>query len=1367
ENYPIAEELKQSTKERGLPLEITSMETREQTNYPFNIIIVPGKSIKIAFSYNTSVYDNVYVENIKLHFNEIITRVTENYRILLKDIQIISGKEKRQILYEFNDTSADYPSDKTIHRLFEAQVQRTPDNICAVGSCQLAVGKEKIKTKKETVQITYRELNEKSNRLAYLLQSKGAQPGTIVAIMVERSVEMITGLLGILKTGAAYLPTDPDYPKERIHYMLKDSNAGILLLDHQSETRISKSKTKPNDITPVGVNHLAPVVFDHNSNDQKQVNGAVVLNLNSSNFETDSKFGFSESELALKAPGNRNPATGLAYIIYTSGTTGNPKGVAVNHKSLVNYINWRLENYRYSPKDVTLQLLSYNFDGFASNFYSGLLSGGKLVMVSKEIILDYRIIVGIIYKKYVTNTSLVPAMYRYLLENSAGKQLESLRFVVLAGESASAALVEKSKAMNPGIRLINEYGPTEATITTAVNTALTENGTAIIGRPIANISIYILTKHLKLQPVGVPGELCISGTGISRGYLNNPEMTSEKFINHKFQAPNDTKAKKSPGPKVQTKALLELSRKFAPGGSVPPRVPGPPEARLYRTSDLARWLPDGNIEFLGRVDQQVKIRGLRIELGEIESRLLTHPEIKEAVILKNEDNTGDNFLCAYYEESSTRQPASGLKEYLAQFLPDYMLPAYFIKLEKIPLTPNGKIDRKALAKYPTPNPGSHTHSAPRNKTEDKLNRIWADILGTQKQNIGIDDDFFQLGGHSLRATAMSARIHKEFNVKLPLTEIFKNPTIRTLSGSLKEYDPDKYVTIQPAEKKDYYISSAAQKRLYVLQQMELENTAYNMPQTIPLAEDTDPGRLEEVFIKLIRLHESLRTTFHMIADPVTPGGVSPVTPGGVSQVTPGREIPVQKVHTTIPFKIEIIRPPTDGSAGDQLTAAQRTFLRPFDLTQAPLLRVGILKVKDTTTDPTTSPENLPQTGEFLLLDMHHIITDGTSQEILTNQFFALYNGESFPPLKLQYRDYAEWQNSNIQKELVKRQEKYWKKIFVGELPVLELPWDYPRPVIQSFEGHHISFRLNQAETGCIKETANQNGTTLYMTILSIFTILLSKLSGQEDIIVGTPTEGRRHADLENIIGMFVNTLAMRNYPDGRKTFKKYLNEIKKNTLQAFENQDYQFEDVVDRLSVRRDTGRNPIFDVMFNLLNQVEYKKQNMSTPSTLSIKSGTVGTSKFDLTLSATDTGERIHLHFEYCTKLFKEETIKKFITYFKGILQAVSNAPHQKISDIEIITEEEKKQILYDFNDTAADYPRNKTIHRLFEEQVEKTPDNTATVGNGKPVGSGRLAVGKQKIKDKKEIKEQLPQIGPAPGVGGIHESPLQHPQYTVQLT
>ncbi|MCP4147702.1 MAG: amino acid adenylation domain-containing protein, partial [bacterium] len=787
--------------------------------------------------------------------------------------------------------------------------------------------------------------------------------------------------------------------------------------------------------------------------------------------------------------GNQYPISNLAYIIYTSGTTGKPKGVLIEHNSIVNTLTWRKNNYKFSEKDVVLQMASYSFDSSVEDIFTTLSSGSRLIILPGEKRLDFEYLKITILRETVSHLLLVPNFYQSLL-NEIPDTLTGLDFITVAGDGFTGELVRDHFEKLKGVKLFNEYGPTENSVCSTVYEFAPDRDRVLIGNPIHNVNCFITDKNNQLVPVGVAGELCLSGEGLSRGYLNNPELTAGKF----------------------TKAGIRH-----PASNI----------TLYQTGDLARWLPDGNIEFLGRIDNQVKIRGFRIEIGEIENCLLSHPEIKEAVALTFESEEGDKSLCAYYVAESTQQPTStpqppagtkhqpsGIRTYLSKFLPDHMIPSFFIKLEKIPLTPHGKIDRKALSQFQISNIQFPPHIAPRDELEKKMAAIWADILGIAREEIGIDCDFFQIGGHSLKATIMTARIHKGFNIKLPLAEIFKNPSIRTLTDTIRRKKAgttqcvnETFVAIKPAEKKEFYILASAQKRLYVLQQMELESTAYNMPLAIPLTPvtpgrvspvtsgATDLVRLEETIRELIRRHDSLRTSFHTLTDN-----------------------PVQVIHDTVEFEIEYYN--REGS---------KKFIRPFELPKAPLLRVGIVEI--TGTDNTIHEQ-------YMLLDMHHIITDGTSQEVLAKELFTLYAGEDLPPLKLQYRDYAEWQNSREQKELMKQQEEFWLNQFCDELPILNLPTDYIRPVMRSFEGNKISFALNKHETGYLKETAKENRTTLYMIILSIFTILLSKLSGQEDVIVGTPTAGRRHADLENIIGMFVNTLAMRNYPEGGKTIKE-------------------------------------------------------------------------------------------------------------------------------------------------------------------------------------------------------------------------------------
>jgi acyl carrier protein len=716
--------------------------------------------------------------------------------------------------------------------------------------------------------------------------------------------------------------------------------------------------------------------------------------------------------------------------------------------------------------------------------------------------------------------------------------------------------------------------------------------------------------------VGLTGEICIGGIGLSTGYLNNPGLTIEKFL--KLRGASE----------------------------------GATLSNLYRTGDLGRWLAGGSIQFLGRIDHQVKIRGLRIELGEIEDQLLKHPAIKEAVVTVIENETGGNYLCAYIVAVSPGSLDDLLKEnlnmYLSRYLPDYMIPAYFLEIEALPLTPSGKIDRKAL---PLPGVGQFpaAYVPPGTPTGETLAAIWGELLGIDKNHISIDTNFFEMGGHSLTAVIMLSRVHKELNVRIPLAEMFKAPTIRSLAKYIYKSEEERYASIEPVEKKDYYILSSAQKRLYILQQMELASTAYNMPQIIPLAEEPGINQLEQTFIQLIHRHESLRTSFHMVQD-----------------------VPVQKVHEKVEFEIEYkeVEVEVKVEEGGQSTESAfhapcsmlhansiKAFVRPFDLSRAPLVRGLVAQHQD---------------GRYLLMvDMHHIISDGVSHTILEQDFISLFEGEELPPLRLHYKDYSRWQTSQKETENLKHQETYWLKTFEEEIPVLNLPLDYPRPNLRSFEGGIVSFEIGAPETKALKAITHEQSTTLFMVLLALYNIFLAKITLQEDIIIGTPIAGRRHTDLEKIIGMFVNTLLLRNYPKGEKTFTAFLKELREKTLEAFENQDYQFEDLVEKLSITKHPGRNPLFDVMFSF-HHLESQPGRESQEKTPGKETGYLQyentTSKFDLSLDVT-AGEKLHFSFEYSSKLFKKTTIERYVDHFKEILSSVLEDKNIKLEEIQLI--------------------------------------------------------------------------------------------------
>ncbi|UCH96779.1 MAG: amino acid adenylation domain-containing protein, partial [Candidatus Aminicenantes bacterium] len=1008
------------------------------------------EKLHFAVEYCIKLFKESTIQRFVGYFKKVLRSVLKNAGQKLSAIEIISDTEKRLLLYDFNDTKMDYPGDKTIHQLFEEQVERWPDNVALIGP-KLQITNYKLQNtnyKKNGVlrtnfndfgvgHLSYRELNEKANQLAHLLIQKGVGPDTIGGIIVERSVEMIIGLLGILKAGGAYLPIDPAYPQGRIRYMLADSRAKVLLAAPETEVKV-----------------------------KAEVGERFIEIIDISNF-------ISSSTLTSHV----NPAN-LAYIIYTSGSSGQPKGVLVRHKGFINLILCQREVFGQDHRTHMSQVASPGFDAMASEIWPCLSWGAALYIANN----DVRIDPGKMKKWLITNCitiSFQPTIIaeRLLLEQWPEQGVE-LRVLFTAGDRLT-----RFPAHPYPFTLYNLYGPTEDTVWTTwaeVTINPTPGTFPSIGKPIKNHQVYILGPGFELQPLGVAGELCISGIGLAVGYLNRQELTAEKFC---LRRPGG--ARHTPGPPCKN-FLLEGTRGLAP--------------LLYRTGDLARWLPNGHIDFLGRMDNQVKIRGFRIEPGEIENRLLMHKEIKEAIIVVKEDQgTRQRYLCGYIV-SNTVLDGSQLRDYLSRDLPDYMIPLHFVQLERIPITANGKVDRKALPE-PVIKTGKNV-VPPRDEIEKKLVEIWCEVLGRDAlhasrlhESIGIDDHFFELGGHSLKAAIVISMIHNVFNVRMTLAQLFTRPTIRALSQYIKEAEavPMRGLSIEPAEKKEYYPLSPAQKRMYILQKSEKDKMIYNIPQVMVLEGELEKERLEEAFRRLIERHESFRISFEMVQGD-----------------------PVQRVHHEVKFNIESFDLATEGTRGlaplfrEPATALIRSFIRPFDLSQPPLLRLGLVKTE--------------HQQHLLIMDMHHIIFDGTSMKIFINELMALAEGRELPPLQVQYKDFSLWQNSQHWREKIKKQEQYWLKRFKGEIPLLKLPHDYPRPTTRSYEGNTLEFRIDMELTRALKQLATREEVTLFMVLLAVYNILLSKLSWCEDIVVGTTFAGRDQVELQPIIGMFVNTL---------------------------------------------------------------------------------------------------------------------------------------------------------------------------------------------------------------------------------------------------
>jgi amino acid adenylation domain-containing protein len=1172
--------------------------------------------LEFHLEYSTCLFKQETIKRFIRCFNKIIRVILADPDIKISQIEIIPGEERRLLLEDFNNTEAQYPSHQLVHDVFTGQAAKSSGAVAITGMSCFEPGQK--------ISISFGRLNELNNRLARLLRTLGVKANRIVGIMMERSCEMVLGILSILKAGGTYLPIDPGYPAKRIASMMDDSGAFLLLTEKR--------------------------VLEKNSLDflSRQQRTRVLI--------MEELFGTMETY-----PGeNPEPISGpgdLLYVIFTSGSTGTPRGAGVYHYSFMNLMNWFVSKFGLNARDIDLLLTSSSFDLTQKNFYASLITGGTLCIPSLNYF-DPPVLLRDIRDHRVTWLNCTPSMFYKLVEHeevNGYRRLSSLRWIFLGGEPISLAqLRDWLASADCHAEIVNTYGPTECTDICASFRVMEPERfieeTIPVGKPIFNAALFILCKGLQLLPIGVPGELYIGGRGVGPGYINAPQLTARKFTRHCFSCPGQ-----------------EL-----------------PQQRLYRTGDLAKWQENGNILFLGRIDHQVKIRGFRIELGEIESQLLNLPGVKEAIVITRPGEGGDKYLCAYVvPHSGAEIEAVALLDQLAGELPWYMVPGSINFLQKMPLSPNGKIDRKAL---PEPEiTGAKEFAPPMNQLQDRLLNIWSRVLDIEKGKIGIHDSFFQLGGHSLKAAELTARIHKELNVKMPLAQLFKTPGIRELAAYIKNQEKNIYLSIVPIEKRDYYHLSAAQTRLYILQQMESDNTGYNMPQIIPLKEYIDRERLEDTLKKIISRHESLRTSFEMLADE-----------------------PVQRIYEyqEVDFAIRY-----DEVKEQELQDTINKFVYPFDLSRAPLIRIGLVKVKKQGLSP---PPPSSSTSLVLLLDMHHIITDGTSQDIITKEFMLLYEGEELSQLRLQYKDYSSWQIGSRQQAQLRQQESYWMQQFPDEIPVLHLPIDYPRPLVQSFEGGSIGFALTGEESKSLKTLSREANATLFMSILCIFNILLARLSSQEDIVVGSPIAGRPHADLQTIIGMFVNTLALRNSPIGEKTFAEFLLEVKECTLAAFENQEYQFEDLVEKLSVQRDASRNPVFDVMLDVLNQSQYEG-NIPAETEKENYDHQKGTSKFDMSWTVIDFAEKLSVSIEYSSRLFKPTTIERFIKYFKQILAVLSSDKQIRLSGIEIISKEEKQQILFGFNDTDTgfEYAGETTLHRLFAEQAARTPDSIAVTG------------------------------------------------------
>jgi amino acid adenylation domain-containing protein len=1145
-----------------------------------------SEGLLLRIEYDTDLFEDATIGRAIGHFEHLLESIVAHPERGLSEFPLLTPEERRRVLVEFNDTAADYRADLCLHDFFALQAERTPN---AVG---LICGEQRI---------TYRELNQKSNQLAHYLAKHGAGPDVLVGIFCERTPDLLIGILGILKSGSAYVPLDPAYPKERIAHILEDAKAPTVLTQQVLLNELPNFAGK-----------------------------AICMDAD-------------WQEIACEPVGN--PASlakpqNLAYVLFTSGSTGGPKGVALEHRSTATFVQWAQSVFTPAELAGVLFSTSVCFDLSVFEMFVPLSVGGKIIIVQNALFLP-----AAEARDEVTLINTVPSAMAELVRMQAVP--DSVKTINLAGEALAETLVNEIYAATSAEKVYNLYGPTEDT-TYSTYTLTQPNRPVTVGRPLPNSQAHVLDPHGNPQPVGVPGELYLAGAGLARGYFARPDLTAERFVTNPFSAQ---------------------------------------PSRMYRTGDLCRWLPTGELEYLGRLDHQVKLRGFRIELGEIETVLAKHPGVRQCLVMAREDQPGLKRLVSYIVSASGEQPTEdSLRAHLKQSVPEFMVPSAFVFLAAFPLTPNGKVNRKALP-APEFNGATAEYVAPRNATEEIVAGIWAEVLHVEK--LGIYDEFFSLGGHSLLATQVISRIRKACNADMPLRALFEAPTVAGLAALIEQHKPSTEVPQSPpmtrVSRDQEQPLSFAQQRLWFLNQLEPNNPFYNIPQGLRMRGQLNLSALEKGLDEIVRRHEVLRTTYQ-------------VEQGRIAQII----LPKQQVTL---FQIDL----TDVPHAEREAAAQ-TFIdqearRPFDLEKGPVIRASLL--------------NLSSDEHILVLNTHHIASDGWSMGIfvreLTELYTAFVQGKPSPLAELpaQYVDFAVWQRRWISGDVLNQHLDYWRKQLQGAPGAIELPTDRPRPAIQSFRGEKRTIVLPKESADAIRELCHREGVTLYMTVLAAFQALLFRYTGQDDIVVGSPIANRNYAETENLIGFFVNALTMRTKLSGNPTFRELLARVREVALGAYAHQDLPFERLVEEFDPERSLGHNPLFQVLLVLQNAPKYA---LTLPG-LELEWLYVynGTAKFDLALHIAETQAGLACMMEFNSDLFDSSTIVRMLGHFKTLLEAAAAHPDQHIASLPILTAPERQKLLVEFNHANVAPAPEKCIHQWVEEQAARAPNNVAVVFEG----------------------------------------------------
>ncbi|WP_457854204.1 pyoverdine non-ribosomal peptide synthetase PvdD [Pseudomonas aeruginosa] len=1157
-----------------------------------------------VFDYATDLFDASTVERLAGHWRNLLRGIVANPRQRLGELPLLDAPERRQTLSEWNPAQRECVVQGTLQQRFEEQARQRPQAVALI---------------LDEHRLSYGELNARANRLAHCLIARGVGADVPVGLALERSLDMLVGLLAILKAGGAYLPLDPAAPEERLAHILDDSGVRLLLTQGHLLERLPRQ---------AGVEVLA-------------IDGLVLD-------------GYAESD-----PLPTLSADNLAYVIYTSGSTGKPKGTLLTHRNALRLFSATEAWFGFDERDVWTLFHSYAFDFSVWEIFGALLYGGRLVIVPQWVSRSPEDFYRLLCREGVTVLNQTPSAFKQLMAVACSAdmatQQPALRYVIFGGEALDLQSLRPwfQRFGDRQPQLVNMYGITETTVHVTyrpVSEADLEGGlVSPIGGTIPDLSRYILDRDLNPVPRGAVGELYIGRAGLARGYLRRPGLSATRFVPNPF-----------------------------PGGA---------GERLYRTGDLARFQADGNIEYIGRIDHQVKVRGFRIELGEIEAALAGLAGVRDAVVLAH-DGVGGTQLVGYVVADSAEDAErlrESLRESLKRHLPDYMVPAHLMLLERMPLTVNGKLDRQALPQ-PDASLSQQAYRAPGSELEQRIAAIWAEILGVER--VGLDDNFFELGGHSLLATRVISRVRQEQQLDASLKALFERPVLEAFAQGL-ERTTDAVSTIPLADRQQPLALSFAQERQWFLWQLEPESAAYHIPSALRLRGRLDVDALQRSFDSLVARHETLRTRFRL------EGGRS------YQQVQPAVSVSIEREQFGEEGLIERI---------------QAIVVQPFDLERGPLLRVNLLQ--------------LAEDDHVLVLVQHHIVSDGWSMQVMVEELVQLYAAYSqgldvvLPALPIQYADYALWQRSWMEAGEKERQLAYWTGLLGGEQPVLELPFDRPRPARQSHRGAQLGFELPRELVEAVRALAQREGASSFMLLLASFQALLYRYSGQADIRVGVPIANRNRVETERLIGFFVNTQVLKADLDGRMGFDELLAQARQRALEAQAHQDLPFEQLVEALQPERNASHNPLFQVLFNHQSEIRSVTPEVQLEDLrLEGLAWDGQTAQFDLTLDIQEDENGIWASFDYATDLFDASTVERLAGHWRNLLRGIVANPRQRLGELPLLDAPERRQTLSEWNPAQRECVVQGTLQQRFEEQARQRPQAVALILDEHRLSYGEL--------------------------------------------